>query len=699
VGGVAPTDLEPVAAPAATGSRRSPYLYPMVGFILVCGLLCFALTVFMQVQVPGSWAGVGPQCYLLAVMLFVGELRAIPVPRGDDTTDQLTVSSTFATALVFVGPLGLALLVQAVAVALSDRISGMPRRVLLFNIGQYLLTLAATRIAYSMASGHELFELSSPFAPKDIPAALVACAVYFCVNNGLVATVVALDGGIPVLRVLGEDVRFQLATSSILLGLAPVAAHVGAFSVAMLPLLVLPILGVHSNAQMSLRRQHEAMHDSLTDLPNRELLRRRATKALALADDRHPLAVMLIDLDHFKEINDTMGHHVGDQVIREVAKRLEEVASDTVTVARLGGDEFAVLLTEVEGPVHASRIAHEIAARLREPVVVDSVRLGVQASVGIALAPQDADSFETLLKRADIALYRAKSNRGEIQSYRPEIDGYTIERLALLGDLHGAVENDEFVLAFQPQVCARTGDVLSVEALTRWLHPRHGLVNPDVFIPLAENSGLISRLSRWGIEQAVMTLRQWHLIGHDITMAVNVSARLLTDLDLPDFVAEVLARHGVPASRLTVEVTESTIMADPKRALQVLGALRAMGVSLAVDDYGTGYSSLSYLRRIEADELKIDKSFVMQMGLDDNSAIIVRSTIELGHSLGLTVTAEGVEDRITHETLQRLGCDRVQGYYHSRPLSGPAMEAWLNERRLITAERMTERLVEQLGLP
>jgi EAL domain-containing protein (putative c-di-GMP-specific phosphodiesterase class I) len=237
------------------------------------------------------------------------------------------------------------------------------------------------------------------------------------------------------------------------------------------------------------------------------------------------------------------------------------------------------------------------------------------------------------------------------------------------------------VLAFQPQVCARTGDVLSVEALSRWLHPRHGVVKPDVFIPLAESSGLINPLSRWGIDLAVSTLRGWHDLGHDLSMAVNVSARLLTDLDLPDFIAGVLDRHGVPATRLTVEVTESTIMADPNRALDVLGRLRDIGVSLAVDDYGTGYSSLSYLRRMDIDELKIDKSFVLQMGLDDNSAIIVRSTIELGHSLGLTVTAEGVEDRATYETLQALGCDRVQGFYHSRPLSPAAMEAWLNERR------------------
>ncbi|HEX4698185.1 MAG TPA: bifunctional diguanylate cyclase/phosphodiesterase [Actinomycetes bacterium] len=687
---------EPVAAPAATGSRRSPYLYALIGLTLVCGLACFVLT--LGEQVTHDWAGLAPQCYVLALMLFVGELRPIPVPRGDDTTDQLTVSSTFATALVLVGPLGLALLVQAIAVAVSDRLSGMPRRVMVFNIGQYLLTLSATRATFCLITGHNIFALNTPLSAHDIPAALVASAVYFAVNNGLVATVVALDSGTPVLGVLGEDVRFQLATSSILLGLAPVAAHVGSFSVFMLPLLMLPILGVHSNAQMSLKRQHEALHDALTGLPNRELLRRRAHKALAGADSTHPVAVLLIDLDHFKEINDTMGHQVGDQVIREVANRLAGLdgadSGNDVTVARLGGDEFAVLLTDVEGPVDAGRIAADLIGRLREPVVVDSVRLGVQASIGIAIAPQDADSFETLLKRADIALYRAKSNRGEVQSYRPEIDGYSIERLSLLGDLHGAVDNDEFVLAFQPQICARTGDVLSVEALSRWLHPRHGLVNPDVFIPLAENSGLISRLSRWGIEQAVVTLRRWHDLGHDISMAVNVSARLLTDLDLPEFVADVLRLHGVPASRLTIEVTESTIMADPKRALEVLGRMRATGISLAVDDYGTGYSSLSYLRRIEIDELKIDKSFVMQMGLDDNSAIIVRSTIELGHSLGLTVTAEGVEDRGTFETLRQLGCDRVQGFYHSAPLSAPAMEAWLNERRRAASLHLVEKLGE-----
>ena len=271
---------EPVAAPAATGSRRSPYLYPLIGLVpCSAGSACLALTLVVQVRM--YWTGVGPQCYLLALMLFVGELRAIPVPRGDDTTDQLTVSSTFATALVLIGPLSLALLVQAVAVAIGDRISGSAPGDALQHRP---VPADALRHPDHLLPGHRPRPLQPQHAlptPGDIPAALLASAVYFCVNNGLVATAVAMDDGVPVLAVLGEDVRFQLATSSILLGLAPVAAHVGTFSVFMLPLLVLPILGVHSNARMSLRRQHEAMHDALTDLPNRELLRRRAQKALA----------------------------------------------------------------------------------------------------------------------------------------------------------------------------------------------------------------------------------------------------------------------------------------------------------------------------------------------------------------------------------------------------------------------------------
>jgi EAL domain-containing protein (putative c-di-GMP-specific phosphodiesterase class I) len=350
-------------------------------------------------------------------------------------------------------------------------------------------------------------------------------------------------------------------------------------------------------------------------------------------------------------------------------------------VARLGGDEFAAVIPHVSTLDELSDLAGRLARLLGEPIDVAGVRMRVQASVGISVAPDHAESVSTLLKHADIALYRAKSNRGEIQIYRPEIDQHTVERLALLGDLHSALDQEQFVLAYQPQVSAQTGEVLGVEALARWIHPRHGLIGPDVFIPLAENSGLIARLSHWGIETAISALARWRAAGHEITMAVNISARSLSDVDLPEFIAELLTRHKVPASRLAIEVTESTIMADAKRASEVLGQLRELGVQLAVDDFGTGYSSLSYLRRIAIDELKIDKSFVMQMGIDDNSAIIVRSTVEMAHNLGLVVTAEGVEDLPTLRALQKLGCDRVQGFYYSPALPADALEAWLNTRR------------------
>jgi diguanylate cyclase (GGDEF)-like protein len=671
-------DERPAVAPTAglLGVSRS---YAFIGVVVTAGLALLAVTVGLQAAAWRSWHEVSVACFLLAGMLFVGELRAIPVPRGDDTTDELTVSSTFATALVLIGPLGLALVAQVVAVGLDDLRHGRPRRVFLFNLGQYVLTLVAARGAFCLLSRDPFFALHSDIEAHDIPAMLAAGAAYFVVNNSLVALTVALDTGAPILEVLLEDVRFQLATSAILLGLAPVAAHASLFSVAMLPLLLLPILGVHRNAQMALHRQHEALHDSLTGLPNRELFRRRLERTLSATRlDGGSMAVLLFDLDHFKEINDTLGHHVGDEVIKEVAERLRSMADEDVTVARLGGDELAVLLPDVESVSDAQQAAHRFLEGCQQAIDVHGVRMVVNASVGVALAPQHADTVQTLLKRADIALYRAKSNRGEIQAYRPEIDQHTIERLSLLGDLHTAVENTELRLLFQPQVSADTGDVMAVEALVRWLHPKHGVVKPDVFIPLAENSGLITPISRWVLEEAVSSLAQWRVRGHDFSMSVNMSARVLSDLPL--FVRQVLESHDVPASRLTIEVTESTIMADPVRALKVLGMLRSLGVSLAVDDFGTGYSSLAYLRRMDVDELKIDKSFVLQMGVDDNSAIIVRSTVELGHSLGLSVTAEGVEDAPTLDALVALGCDRIQGYHVSQPLTSLALEAWLTTR-------------------
>ena len=687
------TTPEPGAATAATGSGRVAARAP--GAARPTAVAAYVCTVFgagfglliwlLRVQVPViAWTSLQmPALYLLAILLFVGELRPLLIARGDGDTDRVTVSATFAVALVLIGPLSLALVAQALAVAADDLGRRGRWQRITFNMGQYLLTLLAARGVFSLTSGHPFCALTTELAPGDILPALLAAAAYFLVNNGTVAIVVALDSGQNPLAVLREDIRVQGMSSSILLGLAPVAAVAADFSLFVIPLLVLPLVGVQHNAWIAAQRQHEALHDGLTGLPNRELFRRRAERALTQAEgsDRK-VAVMLLDLDHFKEVNDTLGHHVGDGLLREVASRVTAVVPEQVTVARLGGDEFAVLVPDAGGTTSVTALAETITARLREPVVADGVRIGVQASIGIAISPEHASTVETLLKRADIALYRAKTNRGETQVYRAEIDQHTVLRLSLLGDLHTALDNDEFELVFQPQVMTSTGRVAGIEALMRWRHPSHGVIPPDVFIPLAENTGLIGAMSQRAMESALSTLATLRAAGHDLEVAVNVSARLLSDLELPRWVAQMLHDAQVPAARLTIEVTESTITADPVRAMQVLRDLREIGVRLTVDDFGTGYSSLSYLRRLQPDELKVDKSFVMQMSSDENSAVIVRSTIELAHGLGLSVVAEGVEDQLTYDALDVLGCDRIQGFHVARPMSVPALKAWLDAASL-----------------
>jgi predicted signal transduction protein with EAL and GGDEF domain len=315
--------------------------------------------------------------------------------------------------------------------------------------------------------------------------------------------------------------------------------------------------------------------------------------------------------------------------------------------------------------------------RLREPLFVDGVRIGVHASVGVAVFPQHAETVDGLLQRADIALYRAKVNRGEVQLYSADMDEHTVERLTLVGDLQAASANAEFELVFQPQTDRANPSVLTIEALTRWRHPVHGDVPPDVFIPLAENSELITTMTRQAVEGALAAVKSLRSEGRDVCVAVNLSARLLSDLGFPIWLDTCLREAGVPAERLSVEVTETSITADPVRAMKVLDDVRRLGVRIAIDDFGTGYSSLSYLRRLQPDEIKIDKSFVAQMLTDENSAVIVRSTIDLAHGLGLQVVAEGVEDRDTGEALEALGCDRLQGFYIAQPMGVEALRAWL----------------------
>jgi len=422
---------------------------------------------------------------------------------------------------------------------------------------------------------------------------------------------------------------------------------------------------------------HQTLHDDLTDLPNRTLLYDRLEQAIQDASQTHePGALMVMDLDRFKDINDTLGHTSGDLLLQQVGSRIQTVTRENDTVARLGGDEFAVLLPGIDAG-QAVRYARNILNVLERPFVIENMYLDIESSIGISLYPDHGEEADTLIRRADVAMYHAKQRNSGCFIYEPESDPYSLRRLALMGELRHALENDGLTLYYQPKVNLDSGRVTGVEALLRWTHPQHGFIGPDEFIPLAERSGLIRPLTLWVLNAALRQCHLWRQMGLDLNVAVNLSARNLAESRLPDQVAGLLEAWDLPASRLMVEITESAFMDDPLHARKILMRLEEIGVRASIDDFGTGYSSLATLGQLPVAEIKIDRSFVTDMLSNSKHAVIVRSTIDLGHNLGRSVTAEGVEDEATLEKLRELGCDKAQGYYMSRPLPASELVEWM----------------------
>jgi diguanylate cyclase len=412
--------------------------------------------------------------------------------------------------------------------------------------------------------------------------------------------------------------------------------------------------------------EHIALHDGLTGLPNRLLFQDRATHAIEAARrDGWQLAVMLLDLNQFKEVNDTLGHEKGDRLLVDVAQRLRRALRGSDTIARLGGDEFGFV-----GLVHDEADAHAMARRLldqlSESFEIDHLRLHVQGSIGIAMYPADGDDTETLLRKADVAMYAGKEQHVPV-AYSPEHDHYSPERLELIGDLERAIQADELVLHFQPVADVRTGEVRMVEALVRWQHRDRGLLGPDEFVPLAEQTGTINLLTAAVLRGSLRQCAAWREEGHELCVAVNVAARDLANSQFPALVAAALDDAGLDASSLAIEISENTVLNDPVRMLAVLHELRDLGVTLAIDDFGAGHTSLSYLRKLPVDTLKIDRSFLTGLEDDGGNETIVHSAIELAHRLGLTVVAEGVETEYALARLDEFGCDLAQGYLLSRP--------------------------------
>jgi diguanylate cyclase len=451
--------------------------------------------------------------------------------------------------------------------------------------------------------------------------------------------------------------------------------------IAGLLVLWMALLGVSVSLARRLRRQADenaylAQHDALTGMPNRAQFTARAEQAIALATDDRPTAVAVIDLDRFKEVNDTLGHANGDRLLLAVADRLAGVVREGDTLARLGGDEFGIVLPGVHGPGEAVEVLTRLRAVLGEPVVIDGLPLTVEASIGFALAPCDGADIGALLTHADVAMYVAKRQHHGVVHYQPDHDQYDATTLSLIAELGTAIREDQLVLHFQPKADVRSGRFTAVEALVRWQHPVRGLLYPGAFLPAVEQTELVEPLTEWVLRTALATLPSLDPSGQ-LAVAVNISARSLTRSNFSDDVLAAIAGSSVSPDRVILEVTETALLSDPPRAAATLGALHEAGIRISIDDFGAGQTSLGYLAQLPVSELKIDKAFVLAMTSDLRNAAIVRSVIELGHSLGFTVTAEGVETPEALAELVEAECDLMQGFLLSRPVEASAARALL----------------------
>ncbi|MFC8275087.1 putative bifunctional diguanylate cyclase/phosphodiesterase [Streptomyces sp. NPDC057271] len=513
----------------------------------------------------------------------------------------------------------------------------------------------------------------------DVPEVVLAAGTYLMVTRLLLWYALSpRGGGLP--TVARTALLRQGLVAVALLGIAPLICVVAVAQPILLPLFAVPLIALDSTLWIARARAEEQLRDPLTGLPNRQWLLERAWTALEEAEGEGVRsALVLIDLDRFRSVNDTLGHLAGDRLLLQIAERLKLALPRGAEAARLGGDEFAVLLPTADSTTSAQRVARHLVAELSSPLDLDGLTLVLEASAGVAVFPDHALDAEGLLRRADVAMYQAKRDRTGVEVYESKRDSNTPDRLGLLGDLRRALDAGDVELHYQPKV-RFDGQVAGLEALVRWVHPERGRVPPDEFIAIAESSGLMPHLTEYVLETALAQVARWRAQGLNVPVAVNVSPR---DVHTPGFagaVAARLARHGVPAGALQLEITEHVLLEDPQRAADTMAGLTGHGVKMSLDDFGTGYSSLVHLRRLPVSELKIDRSFVARLAVDAEDAEIVRCTLDLAHSLGLLVVAEGVEDDETWERLRDLGCDAVQGWLVAAAMPPGETTAWLLAR-------------------
>ena len=657
------------------GRRTAPFRF----YVLAVMLAGAAALTAQLVELP--WGALGhpaPALALVLLLVLVGELRPV-FTGGSSDANGLLVTNAFLFAVLLRYGVGPACLFQAVVTTIVDvGRRKAPWRVA-FNVSQYTLAWSAAGLVIGLL-GHR-GGLTTPvhLQAGDLLAALAGGVAYFVVNQLAVTRAVSLKIGESWRELLRRDLAYESLTNGALLALSPLIAMAMERGVAFVPLLLPPLFAVYQVAAVALEREREAHSDPLTGLPNRKLLIERTQEAFRQAPDG-VIALALLDLDRFKEINDTLGHHAGDQLLKVVSERLAAIVREGDVVARLGGDEFAMLLPGVPDVAAAQESARRMAAAIAAPIPLEGIMVEVGASVGVAVSPEHGADLDALLQRADVAMYVAKSSGGGVAVYDPARDRNSTGRLTLLGELRQAVARDELVLHFQPKVDVDDGHVFGVEALVRWDHPTRGLLAPDEFVPAAEASDAIGPLTGWVLDHALRQLAVWRTHGLPLSIAVNVSARDLCGGELADRVEASLQAHGIAADLLHLEVTESALLAEPERAERTLQRLAAQGVWLSLDDFGTGFSSLRHLRDLPVNEIKLDRSFVQRIDDNPRDRAIVRGMIELAGGLGLQVVAEGVETEAVLDRLRQLGCHSAQGWLLHRAVPADELTPWLLER-------------------
>jgi diguanylate cyclase (GGDEF)-like protein len=644
------------------------------------------------------------QLYVWTIAVAVAEL--LPVPTNVSMAFSLSFPLELSAAMLFPTPAAAAIAFVGSADPRELRAEVPPLKALFVRAQIAVCVIAESLIFTHLVHPNHSAEftqiLSGISAWKLLVPTLLAAIVGYSLNTFFVASYVHFQSGKSLWSIVAEMHRgvfgeFLASYMALALFAVLVATSVSSLGIFAILVFAAPLAfarqmfrRTHSLqeatselAEKQAENEYQALHDSLTGMPNRMLFQHKLVEAIAEGRRTgETLAVMLIDLDHFKEINDTLGHHFGDLLLQEIGPRLSSVLRENDLMARLGGDEFGIVLPELPSDDVAMRIADRLLEELETPVSVEGLALDVSGSVGIALFPSQANDAEALLRRADVAMYSAKENGGGYELYADDMDRHNPARLTLIGQVRPALEAGEFSMYYQPKVRLSDGRAAGAEGLIRWEHPSLGLLSPDEFIPLVEKTVLLRPLTHYVIERVLQHWREWADMGIRIPIAVNVSPRSLLDQELPEQVETELRRWDVPPAFLRLELTESFMVGDSGRSSQVLDALADVGVGLSIDDFGTGYSSLSHLKRLPIEEIKIDRSFVMQMHVDANDFMIVRATVDLGRNLGLRVVAEGVEDLATFDRLAEFGCDEAQGYYISRPLSAVEFTRWLSVRNL-----------------